>query len=588
MLRSPKLYFESVRDASILFQAGRELDALCRFFSMCAAASLVAACDVDLSGLNQLFDTDPTYLSLPGRRIASGNFFTMRIGGTDAEGPYVLAYEKIDDERTLAIMKFDGSSRCNAGPTDGFRPFLFGVRNTLPLAFPFTRTVDKVRSLHFAGPDCSEVADPVPDSGLPFWPMSPIEDPPGYLTLAGGGDFLMVRPWENEQKTLAEGVRLIVPKQERFYSLERHPDALDEAKFQLVVRDLDLKEVGRVGEDVKELDVVDGDYERAAYVENGNLYVTKKPFEESTLADSDACAPAFPGGFRGRGLSYFSPCDEKELRLYGSARLSDPGPGKSDLTHVLRGPAVGDPSIGYLGNSAYVFFATTDGGDPETQTLWGGRVGGGIEAIGTAPQLTGSGAPRLSTFADQQQFQFVLDYADGVGRLVRWGPKSPLTELLTGVEECVGPICISNYDGTTGDAIYVNANGTTRKVASGVPSRGISSDPDDGFGIISDFDGTTGTLLVSDTAAKNFDVIARKVTPGGYWFLANLKAVAYLRDYDDEDGTGSFGVRVIETGDTFDSGIRASEFEEVGWPQPGLMYLVPNGDDAGIWFAALK
>ena len=553
---------------------------------MCAVLMTATACDVDLSGLNQLFDTDPTYLSLPGKRLASGQFKSISSpGGTDAEGAYVLAGDTADPQ-TLSVVAFDGSGLCNAGSIDrdSYRSFQFGTQSTLPIAFQYTRTEDDVRNLHFIDPHCQELGDPVPKGSLPFWPNSPTADPPGFLTLTGDGDFLVLRPWEEEKDTLAQGVRLIRPAQDKFWSLERHPDALDEPRFQLVIRDLSLKELGRVGDDVREFDYTDQAQERAAYIENQNVYVTRSPFDTSTFVDSDACEIGFPGGFHGRGFNYFSPCDDKQLTVYGSDRSSDPGPGKSDVKHTLLGPAVGDPAIVTLGGYAYAFFGVTDGQDPETITLYGGPLGSGTNQLGTAPRLSG-GTPIITPVSDS--VQFLLDYANGKGRLVRWKLHQDVKDVLADVHSCNGAICIANWDGTVGDAMYVPATGSPRKVASGVPDGGVAYDQN-GYGVISGFDAEAGvgTLSVSGTDAKQFDVYASGVGVDGFAFLATLKAVAYLRDY--HDGAGAAGVRVIDTGDTFDTNIRVSSFREISWPQSGILYVVPDGDDSGIWFAALK
>jgi hypothetical protein len=548
---------------------------------------MLVACEVDLSGLNQLLDPEPTYLNLPGRRVVAGKFSQISVGGTDRDGAYVLAFDNGKKERTLSITPFEGGATCNAGTTDGYRSFQFGVRNTLPLTFPFTETTDSVRSLHFINPRCEEVMDAIPNSPLPFWPVQALESPPGYLTLTRGGDFLVAQPWNSKVDALAKGVRLIRTTQDKFWSLEKHVDDLAGDRFQLVVRDTDLKELARVGDDVTEFDVTDAADERAAYVENGDLHTvaTDDDFEPSSAIDHDVCNVAFPGGFRGRGLSYFSPCDDKRLVLYGSARQSDPGPGKSDAQHILRPDAIGDPAVIYQGDRGYVFFVTTDNADPETQTLYGGAIGSGTEAVGVAPSLGSGGAPRVTSVGSS--FQFIVDLADGVGTMIRWKPGSTVKEVATRVEECAGTLCIVDFEGETGNAVIVQQDGTLLSVGKGVPSEGVTAGPD-GMAIVTDFDGHLGTLTAAQSKSTSFEKIAEKVLPGRYDFLQNLTALAYLHDFDTEAGDGVLGVRVLETGDTFDTGIRASEWQEVGWPQPGLLYSVVSGDDAGIWFAGLR
>jgi hypothetical protein len=75
---------------------------------------------------------------------------------------------------------------------------------------------------------------------------------------------------------------------------------------------------------------------------------------------------------------------------------------------------------------------------------------------------------------------------------------------------------------------------------------------------------------------------------GSVTFLRSFPGIGYLRDFDEQSGTGILGARIIETGDTFDVGIRASEWQEYGWPEPGILYVAPEGDTAGIWFARLR
>ena len=165
-------------------------NALSRVLPVCGAA-LLAGCNVDLSGLNQLLDPDPTYLSLPGRRVASGEYSNIGIGGNDFEGAYVLGNEMVDETRTLAITPFEGGTTCkvNVGPKDrNYRAWQFGPRNPLGITFPFMVTTDKVAHLHFVNPSCEEMLPPLDADSLPFWPgTQPTESVPGYLTLERDG-----------------------------------------------------------------------------------------------------------------------------------------------------------------------------------------------------------------------------------------------------------------------------------------------------------------------------------------------------------------------------------------------------------------
>jgi hypothetical protein len=525
--------------------------------------------------------------------VASGEYSNIAYGGNDFEGAYVLGYEVVDGNRTLAITPFEGGNTCNVnvGPKDRtYRAWLFGPRNPLGLTFPFMVTTDKVAQLHFMNPSCEEVLPPLDSDSLPFWPgTQPTESVPGYLTLERNGDLSLLEPWDKKETTLAQGVRWIQPLGKKFWSLER-PEDDPKGAFGIVVRDEGFEVLGRI-DDVQEVVPTTDAKERAAYLQNDELYVATLPdLEPMGPIDADVCRPRFPGGFRGRGISYYSPCGSRTLNIYGSARLSDEGPGKTDRKYVLKSGSVGDPVIQFLEDRAVVFQATTDGADPETITLWGGFLGKELERIGDAPFTRDDSCHehsiRLSSVNDE--FQLFMDVACDVGRLIRWKPGSEVREVATGVRQCEGSICLANFDGETGDAVFVTGTGTVRKLASRVPEDGINPS-DDGLALIADYDVKTGagTLLVGTPQGKNLEEFATGVQIYGYQFLQNLKAVAYLRDFDPEGGTGVIGVRVLETGDTFDTGIRASEFREVGWPRPGMLYVVPKGDQQGIWFAAL-
>jgi hypothetical protein len=61
-----------------------------------------------------------------------------------------------------------------------------------------------------------------------------------------------------------------------------------------------------------------------------------------------------------------------------------------------------------------------------------------------------------------------------------------------------------------------------------------------------------------------------------------------LSDYDDASDTATLQVRLLDTGDQFQVSNGVSELVEVGFPRPGVLYGVPAGSRAGLWFAGVR
>jgi hypothetical protein len=353
---------------------------------------------------------------------------------------------------------------------------------------------------------------------------------------------------------------------------------------ELVARDFTFKVLKRFGSDVKEFDFTTDAVSRVAFVDGTDLFVVTDKFEAPKKIDSDVCSVVFPSGWRGLGISYFSPCAARQLVLYGSAHSSDKGPGESDAKDVLGEGVLGDPLIGFSGDAAFAFFVSK--ADPSApNALFGGTIGETPEHIADEPETNRAKTPLVSRVGEQWEVK--VDVQGGVGRLIRWKPGGPVRELARGVEMRDDPLAIVNYDGKTGDLVRIDAAGVSRVLARGIPKGGIVS-ADDGLAAVSDSDGLQGTLIVAPPGGSAFEKVAAGVRIDNFHFIQNLHGVGYLQDFDGTSGTGLLGVRVIATGDTFELGVRASEWDEVGLPEPGVMYVVPEGERAGIWFARLK
>jgi hypothetical protein len=533
---------------------------------------VLSGCTIDFSGLSDLFDSTPTYLDLPGRRVASGHFQRAIVDGTEPANSFFIANELGAATPRFAIFPFLGGPGCRTGRADSLPHF---TSSPLPsfVTYVENASAGNPRRLHFTNPRCGEPLPPVDTAGLPF---RTLDDPPGYLALASG-DLLFLEPWDKKRTVVAAAVSQVFPSDDKIWSVE---------DGQLVVRDLKFKVLQRLGTDVKEFDVTDSSVPRVAFVDGTDLFVVTDKFETPKKIDSDVCSVQFPSGWHGRGIAYFSPCDAQQLVLYGSAHASDPGPGENDTRYELGANVVGDPAIGFLGDQTFAFFMSKADADSPTE-LFGGPITETPEHIADSPQ-TSSGRPNVGTPAVSRVsdlWETKVDVEGNVGRLIRWKPGAPPKEIARGVEYRDDPLAIINFDGKTGDLVRVDEGGVSRVLARGVPSKGILSS-DDGLAAVTDSDGSLGTLIVAPTGTSAFEKVAARVHD--FHFIQNLHGIGYLQDFDNTAKTGLLGVRVVATGDTFELGVRASEWTEVGLPEPGVMYVVPDGERAGIWFARLK
>jgi hypothetical protein len=67
-----------------------------------------------------------------------------------------------------------------------------------------------------------------------------------------------------------------------------------------------------------------------------------------------------------------------------------------------------------------------------------------------------------------------------------------------------------------------------------------------------------------------------------------LPGFAYIGDYDEKSLTGTLFVENLMLGSTLTVAKNVSDFIATNYPLPGILYAVPVGPNAGIWFARAK
>jgi hypothetical protein len=115
-----------------------------------------------------------------------------------------------------------------------------------------------------------------------------------------------------------------------------------------------------------------------------------------------------------------------------------------------------------------------------------------------------------------------------------------------------------------------------------------------GNAAITNWNGTLGDLTLlryppsSSVGPDSPNVIASNVPVGKYRFFRYMSALAYTDSWDDEHDVGRLNIRELDLETWTFVSDQVREFIEIFWPWEGLMYIVPEGDQAGIWVTRAK
>lgn len=535
-------------------------------------AVLLVGCHVDLSGLDDLLNSDPTYVNLPGDRVAAGRFSLVTVAGTDSEGAFLTALD-LDDGPSMAVVPLAGGPGCRASTASTYDFYPADPTSALQTFVAVLEPANQsapVR-LHVIDTQCHEALPSVDGANFPFQTGHENEYP-GFFTLTTDGRLIFLNPWHSEERTLSNDARTVRFSDDAMWSLE---------EGQVVVRDLSLRVLGRFGTDVQELVLSSDGSSKAAFRDGVNVYSWTDPTKAPEQIDQDACSVSSPFGFS--GLSYRSPCADRQLVLYGTTQSGSTTPTKWVVPSSQS--TIGAPTIRSWDGRSFVFFLTNDDATASSGTLWAAPVGGDtIEKLGDGVGLNGAGVP--SIVRNGRELWFLTDLTSGVGQLQSWQPEHPVNGVASGVVSLSPPLAIADFDGKVGNlrAITGTSSGVLLR---GVPRRGLLTDVS-GTAVLTGSDGSSGTLVVAEPKALQFETVAPNVRLGTFSFLGSMPAIGYLHDYDAVSGTGILAFRQIETADVFDAGVRARAWTEIGWPEPSILYTVPNRSSRGVWLARMK
>jgi len=453
---------------------------------------------------------------------AEGLYRGLVVGGSEAEGAFVVAqHERApgDEELVLTSLADDEKRTCSMGKALRY--------STIPQLFgdrsAHVLTIDGnpgdvSGDLRIFDASCVERVRVPSVVAGMKWMTDENYVFEGYAAQTTSGEIVAIDPWTESVKTIAEGVSFWTYAGGRFWLIQ---------DGSLVLRDREGNILQTAGEGVTEL-VVSFGGDEAAYVDAKGLWVMK-PGDPGPTAIPTAGAPCKPEYLSTTppSLAYRDDCAASVLavrdRTTGDTRVFASG-----VTSVI---SFGGAPMSWL------FFEREEPG--KKRELWAVPGAGAPVLVGTDPR------PRRAAWRRQTGFLVMLDYDGAAGTLGQWSLEGGFSPIL---ENCAG------YLG--------KGNGH--------------------FATLVDAEGDVGTLVVFDEETLVEALRAPGVHRWAPRFSFQAPALGYIRDWDDALGAGDLGVWISANGQQIEVDTGVSEFQELSWPESGILYAVRTPGRAGI------
>lgn len=522
----------------------------------------------------QLLDPEVQGVESPGRRWVEGPHYNLN-QLADEDGKRYVAAVNADSE--LVLVDFERESFCRAGEVLRYdEPITARAQPALiPVLIEGPASEDgPTLFLSFTTFGCQRSAFAVPVAGLPSVIVRNLPSGSGTALLVRSRDLglVAVDPWAETVTRVAGLVRDVDP----VLAFGRY---LWVDSGVIVISNERLEPVATLGSRVVAVTASPEDAE-LAYLEapaegasGGTLFtVDARGREEPRQVATDVCAMQYLTLGDRRKLSYLSPCSERQLVLRDVV---------DDSVRLVDTNVVGPPSVRRIEGRPVLTYITTPTRDSARGTLW--AVDGDSEKIAIAED-TRVGPSAVTSSGG---LLTVLDWADTGGRLVEWRGEG-VTEIAQGVIE-LAPLgrmdnddltLLGNFNGTTGDLLWLRSDLTTEVLASGVPQRSAN---DRAF--IANSDGAAGELLLLDKSDGSTESLATGVVRGAFIFTQQFNAVMMLARGAPEQTANALRVHLLRSGREYVLNDAVTEAREVAFPSPGVLYNVVAGEEAGIWFA---
>jgi len=572
-----------------------------RLGSVGVVLTCLALPSCDLNGLvdisDSLLDPDAALLDHPGRKLAAGHYSELKIAGSSESGGYVLARREDSEDPRFAVVPFLLGSPCEYAPAIDYDRFSSRVNIELPGTVSVLVDQDEsdpnMGTVRFIDYECHEVIEEVPHTALPGL-LFPGIDPIGMLARSADGTLYLIDAEERTTTVAARDVDYGVVAGNFLFTME---------KGEVVIRDQLLDEVDRVGSGVSFIVATGGDDLTLAYYDAGGVHAwTEKG--GSTLLAEDGCQLWYAAT---DSVAYYAPCDSRRLALTTRSSVAFGVEGDTALVTV-HGPTNATlPSLKIASGASVsssqlleVTVVTTT--DPtstsgELVALSLPEVEAGAETI----EMTATVLADNVTFVPQHGLYY-QDYHDGRGTLLDF--ERDEDDLITGVFPVAENVVwtpygdpysyrgiLADYDGTVGRLLWlIRGDGNlVSEVVLGedVPLQNFVGDYENEMvGYVSELDDEgTGVLTIVDSLGLYH--IANRVVIDEVRLLDDPRGLVFLRRALSKE---TFELHAWLRDADLDLVIHeaVSEYIPIPWPSPGILYSVPKGGDAGLWFAKAR
>jgi len=544
---------------------------------------------------SSLVNPDAALLDRPGRKIASGSYRRLLIDGSLTDGGHVVAIRSDRGEDEVAIVPYMEGRGCHISPAVEVDRASSKVDVEIPGLVAVKKDADEFGrgEVVFVDFECNEVIDSLPGSLIPQILFPPL-NPRGLLALTEEGDLYLVDVRERSLTPVAGNVSLARTSGDHLWTVENG---------ELVGRDAGLYEFARVGTGVTEFVISGGTSIMTAYLDESGLHTFSVTSGAQQISET-GCALTTWGA---DSIAYFDPCDEARINVYTlGSRIGS----STEFVHLVGPSGIVLPERvlpfwghGFRDTEAILLVRTESptGGqlvvarvpmEPEEED---GIYSMEVEILEEDDALIRGG--QLYTDWTGQSGTLVELEVDETGRTTGLLPLAEgVAQLPAGVPYSIAGV-LTDFDGTVGTlrALSNTASGVESSViAEGVPLQQHTVEMETGRRAFvgESEDGATGTLYLSDepsfnSRAPRVRAIAENVFTETARFLEQPRAIVYLAK-GSESGQGVLKAWLIDSQLTLTIHDHVSEYRTVPWPAAGILYAVPSGEDRGLWFSKAR
>ncbi len=552
------------------------------------------ACDLqqnlgDLGG--SLLNPDTELLDIPGRQLVSGHYSRLELDGSLESGGWIVAHRHDLDAPTVSVISFAGNGQCDVVGAKDFQRVSSRVDVALPglIAVQREEGPEGSDAVEFVGFDCESRLEPVAASALPSVPF-PRSAPRGLLMLTRDGRLLLVDATRPALEEIATHVRSGSSEGDRLWLLR---DV--EGASEVVAYDSSLEELGR-WPGITELAVLGWAEHSGVIRDEEGLHFVSVADGTKELIDEDGCHAVALGN---QVLAYYAPCAERRLQLSIPGHLLERDEDRVtvDIARHVMAPA--EVILNWQGKDSFVLYQVnpTSGSEPTGELRLAERLGydpderqdadrsvlpnGRVHRAQIYTDWDGSSgtlmAPRYTTREGRSAFEGLDPVAEGVAQLPGGDVGSERGVLI-------------DFDGAVGKLARFSrtSDGTFDHVelASGVPIQNQVADAGGaGFAFVGDH-GPEGGIAYLVAGGKGRP-IGERALPNTLRFLEDPSALAYLA-HDGSGRTATLRAWLLQSELNVRVSEEVSEYRELPWPSAGLLYAVPAGERAGVWFARAR